>query len=76
MTLDNADKKAAQLFSLVGRKAKKFKNDKIEIISRVTVFKKTDGEWDIAVFFVHKQKAEINKPDCFLADFTEKYEIV
>ncbi|HXD94751.1 MAG TPA: hypothetical protein VNX01_16205 [Bacteroidia bacterium] len=76
MTLDSAQQKAAQLFSLVGRKTKKFKNDKIEVISRVTAFKKTVEDWDVAIFFVHKQKANINKPDCFLADFTEKYEIV
>jgi len=76
MTLDNAQQKASELFSLVGRKTKKIKSDKIEVISRVTAFKRENGDWDIALFFVHKQKANINKPDCFLADFTEKYEIV
>ncbi len=74
MTLDNAVQKATQLFSLIGTKFKKNKNDKIEVVSRITAFKKADGEWDIAIFFVPKNKTGINQPDCFLADFTIDYQ--
>jgi hypothetical protein len=76
MTLDNAAHKAALLFTMVGAKAIKIKNGKIKIISRVTAFKIKDGQWDIAIFFQHKNKTDIHTPDCFLSDFAREYQVV
>lgn len=76
MTLDSAIHKATLFYSMVGAKVKNNKKTKVKTVTRITAFKKDVNEWDVAVFFEAKYKANTTKPDCFLSKFIKEYEII
>jgi hypothetical protein len=76
MTLDKAMDKAALYFDVIGKEVKHLKKGKTKRVSRITAYKKKDDKWDVAVFFVRKQKNDTVKPDTFLDQFLEKYEVI
>ncbi len=76
MTLEKAINKATLYFGVIGKEVKHAKKGKIKKVSRITAYKKKDDKWDVAVFFVRKQKNDTTKPDFFLDAFLEKYEVI
>jgi hypothetical protein len=76
MTVEKAMDKATLYFDIIGKEVRHIKKDKTKKVSRVTAYKKKDDKWDVAVFFVRKQKNDATKPDYFLDKFLEKYEVI
>ena len=76
MTLESAIHKATLFYSMVGTKVKNNKKGKVKVVTRITAFKKDANEWDVAVFFEAKYRANTTKPDCYLSKFIKEYEVV
>ena len=77
MTQEQAIKKATPYFHLLGKKVKHIKKGKTKTISRITAKRRDTGSWDVAVFFENTFKGVYTlKPNCYLRDFLEKYEVI
>jgi hypothetical protein len=77
MTLEQAIKKATLYFDVIGKEVKHLKKGKIRKVGRITAFKRDTGTWDVAVFFDSKFKGVYTlKPNCYLREFLEKYEVI